>query len=629
MESDQTKPFVEAKTTSTTGSKSAISQTSSSSTRPRLFWLCVASVLAGIAYRINLSGPEYKTVTQLPDSYALCSNNGTIYTVNEVEPVVDCMLVRKDKIIATGTSLQVQWEEYQNALIARFYGNEPSAKKPLTIIRPVPGSIVVPGLADAHAHLIMYGFKVELPLDGAETFNDVLDIIEDYVRSHPDVFADETRWVEGMGWDQTRWKGWRGGFPTAADLAIRPLLASRPLALHRVDGHALWVSPTALAFVNPGPGEIEGGEVVRYENGEMTGVFLDAAMALVPKPPRSAAQMKAYLERALTDALAVGLTSVHDADVEVDMIDVFKQVADEGKLPLRVYAMGHSNEPTYWGDKIPWLTGYGRDGRLNVRSVKLYTDGALGSWGAALLEPYSDNPGTSGLMRSDEAALNATVARFWEAGWGINIHCIGDRANKAVLDIFEGLLGNDTEQAHARRPRIEHAQIMRVGDIERAGRLGVITSVQPTHATSDMGYAESRLGRDRIKGGYAYQSLLQASPLKTLPLGSDFPVEGINPLLGFYAAVSRLDVNGNSPHGPGGWYPAERLTRAQALKGMTLDAAYAAFAEHELGSLEPEKKADFVVLDTDIMREDAPFTEILATKVRATVVDGQILYGAI
>jgi len=315
--------------------------------------------------------------------------------------------------------------------------------------------------------------------------------------------------------------------------------------------------------------------------------------------------------------------------VEIEMIPVFKKFADEGRLSLRVYGMGHSDELEYWGSKIPRLEDYGKDGRFNLRSVKLFTDGALGSWGAALLEPYSDNPSTSGLMRSDKSTLKKQITQFWEDGWGINIHCIGDRANKAVLDAFEELLGNDTSQARVRRPRIEHAQIMRLQDIERLGRLGVLASVQPTHATSDMGYAETRLGPERIKGAYAYQSLLQASPDKILPLGSDFPVEGINPLLGFYAAISRLDVEGESPHGPEGWYPNEGLTRAQALKGMTLDAAYASFAEHDLGSLVAGKKADFVVLDTDIMDEDAPYSEILNTKVRATVVDGRVMYGAV
>jgi len=212
-----------------------------------------------------------------------------------------------------------------------------------------------------------------------------------------------------------------------------------------------------------------------------------------------------------------------------------------------------------------------------------------------MIEPYSDKPATSGIMRSSPEALSGLVKQFWQDGWQVNIHCIGDNANKVVLDIYEDILEGAEGSANVTewRPRIEHAQIMQVSDIERAGKLGVITSVQPTHATSDMGYAESRLGVERLKGAYAYKSQLQSSRMNMLPLGSDFPIEGINPLLGFYAAVSRLSVEGQSPHGEGGWYSEQRLSRAQALKGMTYDPAYASFAEHELGTLIPGKKSGF------------------------------------
>jgi len=290
--------------------------------------------------------------------------------------------------------------------------------------------------------------------------------------------------------------------------------------------------------------------------------------------------------------------------------------------------MGNVRSDTYWGSQIPRLLNYGKHGRLNVRSVKLFSDGALGSWGASLLAPYSDKPETSGMLLNTPQALSALVKQFWRDGWQANIHCIGDRANKLVLDVLEEIIeGDGAGNLTDWRPRIEHAQIMQASDLERVGRLRVITSVQPTHATSDMWYAESRLGPERLKGAYAYQTQLQVSPSKVLPLGSDFPIEGVNPLLGFYAAVSRLSVDGESPHGIGGWYPEQRLTRAQALKGMTLDAAYASFAENELGSLTPGKKADFVILDRDIMT--VPFSEILSAIVQATVVDGLVAYGSL
>jgi len=307
------------------------------------------------------------------------------------------------------------------------------------------------------------------------------------------------------------------------------------------------------------------------------------------------------------------------------MISFLKKMSAEGKLPIRLYLMGNVPSENYWGTQIPRLLNFGRHGRLNIRSIKLYTDGALGSWGAALLAPYSDKPETSGIMRSTPKALSTLVRQFWKDGWQVNIHCIGDRANKIVLDIFQDIIESESVNVTDWRPRIEHAQIMQTSDLERAGQLGVITSVQPTHATSDMWYAESRLGPARLKGAYAYQSQLQASTSKVLPLGSDFPIEGVNPLLGFYAVVSRLSVEGESPHGKGGWYPEQRLTRAQALKGMTLDAAYASFAEKDLGSLTAGKKADFVILDHDIMT--VPYSEILSTTVQATVVDGSLAYG--
>ncbi|KAH8084879.1 amidohydrolase family-domain-containing protein [Cristinia sonorae] len=602
--------------------------------------IVLALLSAGFtAYRQFITTNTTQGRVILPESYALCTaERGKVYTVEEKAPNTDCILVGHDRVLAATSyeSLYDIWEEIQDEAIRKFYGNEPKAKKALTVYSTPPGSIIVPGLADAHAHLIEYGFKVQLPLDTAQSLEDILDTLEDYVKAHPDIEADPDRWIRGMGWDQTRWKDWSGEFPTAEHLASRSLLAARPIALSRVDGHAMWVSPRVIELTKesqpghkwPSDDEIEGGSIVRDSDGNPTGVFIDTAMDIIPVPPHDEEEMEEFALRAFNDALSVGLTSVHDASsMSSEMIDVYTKLADEGSLSIRVYAMA---SPETHSEKR--LERYGEDGRLDVTSVKIFTDGALGSWGAALLEPYSDNPDTSGLMRTSEAKLEEIVKKVWDDGWQVNIHCIGDRANKAVLDIYERLLSNSSDDAlqasTERRPRIEHAQIMQVEDLARAGKLGVITSVQPTHATSDMWYAETRLGPDRIKGAYAYQTLLQSSPRKVLPLGSDFPVEGINPLLGFYASTTRLDVHGNSPHGDKGWYTSERLTRMQALKGMTLDAAYAAFAETDWGSLARGKKADFVVLDRDIMDEEAvPAAAILETKVLATVVDGRVAFG--
>lgn len=495
----------------------------------------------------------------------------------------------------------------------------------MRVVHIPPDAVVVPGLTDAHAHIIENGYMTQLPLTATSSIQDVVDRVKQYIQTHPDVYHNTSRWIEGMGWDQTKWP--ERLFPTASDLDQDPLLKGRLISLSRIDGHARWVSPAVLELMNDLPKEVEGGQIVRGEQGKPTGIFVDNAMNLIPIPHWTERQISDFFDSTIKEALSRGLTSIHDADSKLDHLAFFKKMAERGKLPNRIYAMGNVPSDEYWGDQIPRLINYGKHRRLNVRGVKLYADGALGSWGAALLEPYSDNPSTSGLMLSSPETLGKLVQQFWRDGWQTNIHCIGDRANNVILDVFENVLNNLGGNVTEWRPRIEHAQIFSQADLKRMVRLGVIASVQPTHATSDMGYAETRLGPERIRGAYAYKTLLKASPANVLPLGSDFPVEGVNPLLGFYAAVSRLAVDGSSPHGDGGWFPDERLTRAEALKGMTLDAAYASFAEKELGSLSPGKKADFVVFDRDIMT--IPVNEILEAKVKATVVDGGVVYGTL
>jgi predicted amidohydrolase YtcJ len=562
--------------------------------------------------------------------YAVCSANRTIYTVDSHVPNVQCIVVRDTLISDIGDLEDItlrwrdrQWSEIPLAGVIHlpwpFNFLEPS----LRVINIQPDSIVVPGLTDAHAHVLQYGFKMNLNLENCTSVDEVLSHLKAYVISHPDILGDPTRWIEGMGWDQNKWPG--AQYPHADDFDREPLLRGRRISLARIDVHASWVSNRVLQLMTPLPEDIDGGLIIRDEHGKPTGIFVDNAMDLIPSQPFSEARAMEYFTRATGDALAVGLTSVHDAFSVPDEIQFYKKLSETQKLPLRLYLMGSVNSDGYWGNQIPRLIRHGFGGRLTVRSVKLFTDGALGSFGAALLEPYSDNPSTSGIMRVRPEALAKLVREFSTNDWQVNIHCIGDRANHIVLDIYEDILANASFSADTLRPRIEHAQILTLDDIKRTGKLGVIPSVQPTHATSDMWYAEDRLGPKRIQGAYAYRTLLNASPTGVLPLGSDFPVEGINPLLGFYAAVSRLSVKGDSPHGPGGWYPSERLTRAEALKGMTLDTAYASFSEDILGSLSIGKKADFVVLDRDIMT--VPMEHILGAKVTATVIDGEVQYG--
>ncbi|KAH0834031.1 amidohydrolase family-domain-containing protein [Lanmaoa asiatica] len=562
-------------------------------------------------------------VSRAPPSqdYALCSPGGKIYTVDAAHPNVECIVVSNTTIVDVGdlgahhsvplpllsdslSCFQVPW-------LLNFW--LPSL--PVAFLEH--NSIVVPGLADAHAHVLQYGAAMNLDLTGCKSKQGIARLSR--APSHPDILADPSRWVVGMGWDQNLWSDPQ--YPTADDFDSESLLRGRRIYLDRVDVHAAWVSNRVLQLMGKLPDEVDGGLVIRDSYGKPTGIFVDNAMTIVPVPPPTKAQLRDYFDRTVSDAHAVGLTSIHDAATEPHEIEFYQEY-------LRLYLMGHIESDEYWGKSLTRLIDYGIAERLNLRSVKLFTDeGALGSFGAALLEPYSDNPSTDGLMRVQPRTLSAFVKQFWEDGWQVNIHCIGDRANHIVLDIFDDILSNSEHgSATQRRPRIEHAQIMTLDDLERVGRLqAVIPSVQPTHATSDMWYAERRLGPARVRGAYAYQTMIQTSSTGVLPLGSDFPVEGINPLLGFYAAVSRLSPSGDSPHGSQGWYSSERLTREQALKGMTLDAAYAAFAEDKLGSLSIGKKADFVVLDRDIMT--VPVSEILATKVKATIIDGEVVYG--
>ncbi|KIJ60432.1 hypothetical protein HYDPIDRAFT_189993 [Hydnomerulius pinastri MD-312] len=594
-----------------------------SSSRRFRSWALLASLL--------VLGTILTRSSRSSEDYAVCSAAGKIYTVDTAHSNVQCIVVRDSLIADVGdlADVKARWRSHQQV-------QNPTALQlpwPLDFWQPSlnvsfvePNSIVVPGLTDAHAHVLQYGAAMNLDLTGCTSKQEVLQRVVNYVKSHPDVLGEPTRWIRGMGWDQNLWSD--PHYPHADDFDSEPLLKGRRIFLDRVDVHAAWVSNRVLQIMGELPKEVDGGAIIRDASGTPTGVFIDNAMALIPIPPPTKAQLLEYFDRAVRDAHAVGLTSIHDAATEPHMIEFYQQYAVSKKLPLRLYLMGNMESTEYWGNKIPRLINYGVGGRLNLRSVKLFTDGALGSFGAALLEPYSDNPSTSGIMRVQPQSLSALVKQFWAHGWQVNIHCIGDRANRVVLDIFEDVLSNSEHgNATDRRPRIEHAQILTLEDLERVGQLGVIPSVQPTHATSDMWYAEQRLGPERIKGAYAYQTMIQTSKTGVLPLGSDFPVEGINPLLGFYAAVSRLSTSGDSPHGSQGWYPSERLTRAQALKGMTLDAAYASFAEDYLGSLSIGKKADFVVLDRDIMT--VPESEILGTKVKATVIDGEVVYGSL
>ncbi|HEX8386240.1 MAG TPA: amidohydrolase, partial [Rubricoccaceae bacterium] len=404
------------------------------------------------------------------------------------------------------------------------------------------------------------------------------------------------------------------------------LVADRPVWIQRIDGHASWANTAALraAGIDPdaaAPPDPAGGHVVRDAQGRPTGVFVDAAEALVAAsvPEMTAEEWTEALRRATAETARAGLTGVHEAGVPLSALAQYQAAIADGRLPIRVYAMIQPQEIDAFCAATPGARLADPSGRLVARSVKLYADGALGSRGAALLADYADDPHNRGLLQMPPETLQATTERAMRCGLQVNTHAIGDAANRAVLDAVEAAIAATGDKTG--RHRIEHAQVVSLPDIERFATLGVIASVQPTHATSDMPWAETRVGPERVRGAYAWRRLVDAGA--RLALGSDFPVERVSPLLGFYAAVTRQDAAGQPA---GGWLGNQSLTREEALRGFTLDAAYAGFMEDEVGSLEPGKRADFVVLSHDLMT--VPPEEILATRVLATYLDGVPVYRA-
>lgn len=549
------------------------------------------------------SGP----VMNLPNQYILCSAEGetSVYTVDEANALKQCVGVDSGFVVSTGDLRTVQhgrnWRVY----------------------RIPPGAMVVPGLSDSHCHILEHGAARQIPFGDATSVEESVEMVASYIQANPDVERNRSEAIVSWGWDHESWSAPK--YPTAADLESNPISRGRRVILQSKDGHAIWVSKAILDAYAPYPDTIEGGVIMRDGSGSPTGVFFDAAQNLIEMPSISDEELSRRLHLAARDALALGLTSLHDAGFKPESMDAFKrEVEAHGKLPVRVYAMTHFDEyASYWTNGTEMLHGMGDKERFSARSLKIFADGALRTSGAALYEPYSDDPGNRGQMRLSGEALQSVVRRFAKAGWQVNVHAIGDRANGLVLDAFESVLREDNKvDARETRPRLEHAQVMAEADFERIGRLGVIASVQPTHVISDMPFAEDRLGTKRVKGLYAFRSILSSGARITL--GTDFPVESMDPMKTFYAAVTRRAFN--VPEGEG-WYPEQRLTRTEALRGLTIDPAYASFTESVLGSLESGKRADWVILSKDIMKVD--MNEVLTTKVLATALDGEIVFGGL
>ena len=473
----------------------------------------------------------------------------------------------------------------------------------------VRGTTVIPGLTDAHGHLYGLGLSLDtVNVIGAASFDEVVTRVRERAAR-----ATPGEWILGRGWDQNRWPDKQ--FPTSAPLDAA--VADHPVWIRRVDGHAGVANTAAIraAGVTAATPDPEGGRILRDAAGNPTGVFIDGAQSLIDSkvPPPSAELRKARVLAAAQKIAENGLTEMHDAGAEQSTITAIQQLIDENKFPIRVYVM-LTDEKELLDAWLPHKPVIGYGGRLTVRAVKMYADGALGSRGAAMLAPYSDDPTNTGLLVSKPEHMLAVAQRARAAGYQVNTHAIGDRGVRNVLDAYE-----QAGATAADRFRVEHFQIVAPSDFPRLAQHGIIASMQPTHATSDMPWAEARVGPDRIKGAYAWRTVLNSGA--RLALGSDFPVEDVNPFFGIYSAVTRQDQAGNPP---GGWYPDQKLTLPEAIRGFTSDAAFAAFEESSRGTIEPGKLADLTIVEGDLYA--APQSKLFATKVRYTVVNGEIVY---
>jgi len=516
----------------------------------------------------------------------LLVTNATVYTVDESFSTSEAFVITDGKIVETGTAKDIQ----KKYIATETFDAE--------------GKTILPGLIDAHAHLYGLGSTMQqVDLMGTKSEAEVLERVVAFQKEK------NTNFITGRGWDQNDWEVKE--FPNKRTLDS--LFPDTPVALTRVDGHAFWANSKAMEMAGvTARTKMPGGEVV-VENGEPSGILVDTPMRLIRNIIPKADE--AFNKRALKDAEAkcfeMGLTTVSDAGLDRSIIETIDGMQQVGELKIRVYAMVTGNTPNL---DFFLKNGIVKTDRLTVRSFKVYADGALGSRGAALREPYSDKEGHFGAMITHVVRLDELAKRISNAGFQMNTHAIGDSANYSVLKVYEKHLINKPDA----RWRIEHAQVLHLPHINKFSTK-IIPSVQPTHATSDMYWAEDRVGPDRIKGAYAYKSLLNSAGI--IALGTDFPVENVNPMYTFYAAVARKDLE-NYPEG--GYRMKEALSREETLKGMTIWAAFANFEEDVKGSLEAGKFADFVVLDTNIMTCEE--NDIPNTKVLATFVGGEKVY---
>ncbi|WP_316828158.1 amidohydrolase [Pedobacter miscanthi] len=512
-----------------------------------------------------------------------------VYTVNLKFDTVEAFAVKNGKILALGKTDEIK---------GKYTGKEEINAE---------GKAVYPGFIDAHAHFFGYGQSLQTAdLRETKSWNEVLTRLTAFAKTHPD------GWLIGNGWDQNDWAD--KNFPTNEKLTM--LFPNRPVFLKRIDGHAAIANQKAFDDAGiKGEQKLVGGDMLT-QNGKLTGVLIDNAVKLVgEKIPSPDAKLA---EKIFTDAqkncFAAGLTTIDDCGLSYLAVEFIEKLQKEKKLKMRLYVMLSDDPDNY---KYLFSRGPIKTDRLNVRSFKVYADGALGSRGACLLHPYSDMPGKTGFLLSDQKHFEEVAKKIAANHFQMCTHAIGDSANRVILNIYNKILKGKNDQ----RWRIEHAQVLNPKDFDLFGKASIIPSVQPTHATSDMYWAGQRLGGERLKSAYAYKQLLKQNGW--IPLGTDFPVENINPLLTFYAATVRADAKGFPK---GGFQMENALTPEEALRGMTIWAAKANFEEEEKGSLERGKLADFVILDHDILKSTPQ--NILKTKVLKTYLNGEKVYEA-
>ncbi len=525
----------------------------------------------------------------------LVLKNGIIRTLDRDRPKAGAVAVKDGRIIFVGDV----------GGVLRYEGAR-------TKIIDLDGAAVIPGLTDAHAHVVGLGHALaELDLKGTTSPEQIKNMVRKALFSLP-----PGAWLSGRGWDQNDWE--TKVFPLAEDLEGTE---KNPVFLRRIDGHAVWINKKALEVcgINKDTPDPKGGRIVRDVSGNPTGIFVDNAVDIVlaGKPHPTFAEKLEWARMAIKECNRWGIVCVHDAGVDSVSLEIYRELYGRGELTLRIYAMLDPANEAFFESCLDTGPHEEANGFITVRAVKLYADGALGSRGAALLEPYSDAPEQKGFLVNSAAEIQRVTEAALSHGFQVCIHAIGDAANRMVLDVYEKALSKNPVKDP--RLRIEHAQVISPDDMARFGRLGVIPSMQPTHATSDMQWAEERLGSRRIKGAYAWRKLIEGG--SRIPCGSDFPVEAVDPLKGIYAAVTRQEASGKPS---GGWYPRERMTIEEAVGGFTLNAAFAAFAEKSRGSITIGKLADFTVLDKDIFT-CAP-KDIPDVKVLYTIVGGKIVY---